>query len=101
MPAPLPGLCDLSTGKCPRCGYRGQSNWRHQCQSSSAFVWSRCVRRRMVRREEHCNSCAGNIRVKVYGCILHGECALSALIPGVQDCQVCPDAALAITRASG
>jgi hypothetical protein len=41
--------------------------------------------------EETCPTCAGNVRVNVYGCQRHGLCTLGKPLMGKACCATCPD----------
>jgi len=55
-----------------------------------------CVHRGDQIGEQLCESCSGTVRVKVFSCALHGECARSERLEHVKSCAFCPDAALAL-----
>lgn len=42
-------------------------------------------------RAEKCPSCSGDVRVKVLGCALHGECTISRTVGELACCAACPD----------
>lgn len=52
-----------------------------------------CPQRGPEIRREQCQSCGGNLGIKVHACELHGECTLASGVafPGVQPCPRCPD----------
>lgn len=39
-----------------------------------------------------CSTCAGRVRLKTFGCSLHGPCLPEKSSPGVASCKGCPDA---------
>lgn len=48
-----------------------------------------CVHRGDLIREQKCDSCRGNVNIKVFACALHGECTMFKKIPGVHKCDGC------------
>jgi hypothetical protein len=42
-------------------------------------------------RQESCPSCRGHVRLKVFACVVHGECTIGKAIAGLACCACCPD----------
>jgi len=42
-------------------------------------------------RQQQCQSCSGNVRMRVFACDLHGECQPTPRLPGVRACNACSD----------
>ena len=38
-----------------------------------------------------CPTCAGRVKVKLFGCSLHGKCSVEKPLPNTPCCRVCPD----------
>ena len=45
-----------------------------------------CLHRGDLLETIGCETCAGNVRVKVFACSLHGRCQLSSKLTGVSVC---------------
>ena len=62
----------MSTWTCPTCGKKFKDHGRriiHQCVSSA------CIHRLPPAREVDCQLCGDReVKKKVYGCEIHGEC---------------------------
>jgi len=83
---------------CAACGRPWWSTWpakhlHRECGGLRVAMAGRgpCVHRRDETRRESCQTCQGNVRLKVFGCALHGECTLEKPLPGLSCCAVCPD----------
>jgi hypothetical protein len=50
-----------------------------------------CVHRGQTHREEHCPTCRGTVRLKVFACARHGECTIARSLAGVPCCATCAD----------
>lgn len=48
-----------------------------------------CAHRGELLRTAPCQSCSGEVQVKIRGCAVHGECTLSVKDVGVQRCRDC------------
>ena len=42
-------------------------------------------------RQQDCPTCKGNVRLKVFGCAVHGECTIDTAQSGVACCGGCGD----------
>lgn len=87
--------CDFSgpDAICPFCGFAGEAGARRNCKERPKP--SLCIHRGGQLRQEKCQTCQGEVRVKVFSCALHGECTLSNKLPNVRFCGACPDVELA------
>ena len=55
-------------------------------ETAKLVDYRQCLHRGEVARTEHCSTCRGNVLVKVFACAVHGQCQLSARVPGVKVC---------------
>lgn len=82
---------------CPDCGVTiptPEMVARHVCaKPAKRYQRSQadCVYRGPELRRDACPSCAGHVEIKVFGCYLHGECAIGKTPDGVRSCQACRD----------
>lgn len=42
-------------------------------------------------RLQSCQTCSGNVRLKVFACAIHSECQLTPRVAGVRACEGCCD----------
>lgn len=40
---------------------------------------------------ERCQTCAGNVKIKIFACALHARCSIGQGIDGVANCAACVD----------
>lgn len=52
-----------------------------------------CVHRGGATGERECQSCGGNVRLKVHACAIHGACTVGKHLDGLACCRECPDRA--------
>lgn len=80
----------LSRYYCPLCErhFDGSPGFRHAKRTCSK-PQGPCAHLGAERRRVQCQSCGGNVQVKVFACAVHGECTLSKDV-GVKVCP-CPD----------
>lgn len=50
-----------------------------------------CVHIGQEVRQDGCESCGGNVRLKIFACSVHRECTLATPLPGITCCQQCAD----------
>jgi len=48
-----------------------------------------CAHRGERTRLEKCQTCKGNVSVKIHACAIHGECTSDKRFAGIQDCESC------------
>lgn len=97
-------LCDFATfrfdehphwkyyHKCRRCGTRRYSRTRTYVRECNHKKLEKCPHLGEKIRTENCESCNGNVMLKVLGCAVHGECCVGPKTVGqVRTCQKCPD----------
>jgi hypothetical protein len=51
----------------------------------------RCRHRGEEVRREPCRTCCGVVQLKVFACVVHGECTVGKALPGVACCATCAD----------
>src|SRR5579859_1398849 len=51
----------------------------------------KCIHRGEELRQQDCPSCAGTVKVKIFGCSLHTECSLGKQLTGTACCANCHD----------
>lgn len=87
--------CDFQNDAmtCPRCGYQAKARDVHRnCSAIKAANPSACLHRgKATGRVQTCETCQGNVRVKVFACELHGECTISRQVDSLPVCHTCPD----------
>lgn len=81
---------------CPRPGCGAvrigpHPTYHRRCDDTDSARGGPCAHRCEVLRTELCKTCGGRVRIKVYACELHGECAMASTIAGVANCALCPD----------
>ena len=87
---------------CTCCGQRVTLNApepiRHACggllRQPAAAIGKRtapCQYRGSEQRTEQCETCQGNVRIKVFGCCKHVACTVAQPMPGLAICAACPD----------
>lgn len=69
---------------CQVCPYPNKQGGPGQVNRSAA-----CRYRGDTLRTVLCPTCAGTVKVKVFACLLHGECTISKPV-GPPTCQLCP-----------
>lgn len=62
------------------------------CSDRVAPSVTACVHRGEELRRIGCESCSGNVQIKILSCEIHGECTIGKPIDGVKCCAGCPDA---------
>jgi hypothetical protein len=69
-----------------------ERTFRADCPGPTALVRdvTLCVHRGREARQVGCETCGGNVRVKVFACAVHGECSIEKPV-GVQVCRSCVD----------
>ena len=50
-----------------------------------------CRHRGLEVRKHECNSCRGNVQLKVYSCNIHGECTFVNSVPNAHCCLNCTE----------
>jgi hypothetical protein len=71
----------LPIGRSPKPGL-------HSRHLSNAFS---CLHRGSELRQQRCETCGSNVRIKVFACAIHIECQLDERIAGVKYCGRCDD----------
>lgn len=73
--------------ECRLCAFRTDAPVDRECAGS----FLDCTHRGDVTRLDGCESCGGNVRLKVYECQIHGECVIAAQPQGIKCCTDCGD----------
>jgi len=89
-----------STGNfiCKKCGYLvSNKNLQRECSGVMKVDQSTetrsvvCVHLGKVNKKIKCNSCEGNVRIKLFDCAIHKQCTLSKDIDDIACCKSCGD----------
>ena len=102
---------DGRTSWCPRHKCAKTAHWHRLCQTQPAYfeLWEQgrgqgqglrrvkpaehmpCLHQGHELRRQECATCPGFVRVKIFACSLHVECAHAKEFPGVTRCATCVD----------
>lgn len=50
-----------------------------------------CLYQAAETRRQACESCGGNMQIKIFACAVHGECTLGQPLDGIACCATCAD----------
>jgi len=81
--------------RCQGCGLEVRTKQlpiHHRCRGKGAAREAPCrFRAAVAQATVLCSSCRGKIKLKVFGCDLHGKCTVSRKVEGMACCGVCVD----------
>src|SRR4051812_18246004 len=91
--APKPRHCVCDEDGCHLCSlYHNNERYRAVWGGSVSGMRKPlpCIHLRGELGRTGCQSCPGNVEVKVFGCNLFGRCTLGKELPGISCCTTCP-----------
>jgi len=63
---------------------------RHLCRSDRAHDRKKtCVHRGQELRKVRCETCTGNVQVKIFACSVYSECVIGSVVENLTSCVLC------------